>query len=398
MGGRAHLGRALAGRSGIGPITRFDASAYRTKIAAEASDWIPTDHFDRKELRRLDTVAQFAMVAAREAIQDANARFQNGDSERTAVIIGSGIGGMGTVTAQNRVLFERGPQRVSPFMIPMILPETAASMVAIEHGLKGPNFAVTSACASGANAIGEAARMIRTGAADMAVCGGTEAGVIEISVAGFGAMRAISVRNDDPTTASRPFDRERDGFVVGEGAGILVLESFEHAQARGARIHAELLGYATNDDAFHITAPPETGEGAAACMALCLADAGLAPDEIDYINAHGTSTPLNDKTETLAIKKVLGDHAYDTPISSTKSITGHLLGAAGALEAILSIKALQTGMIPGTMNLTTPDPECDLDYCPNEARQRDIGTALSNSFGFGGHNACLIFGNAGGQI
>jgi len=274
----------------------------------------------------------------------------------------------------------------------MILPETPASMAAIEFGLTGPNFAVTSACASGANAIGEAANMLRHGLADVALCGGAENGVIEIALAGFSAMKALSTRNDDPASASRPFDRDRDGFVVGEGAAILIIETLEHAQARGAHIYAELLGYGSNDDAFHITAPTEDGAGAAACMQLALRDADLQPQQIGYINAHGTSTPLNDATETRAIKRALGEHAYRVPVSSTKSMTGHLLGAAGALEAALCIKAIETGIIPPTMNLQHRDPECDLDYVPNAARQAQVQVVLSNSFGFGGHNACLILG------
>lgn len=384
----------VAGRSGVGPITRFDATDYKTTIAAEAHYFNPNEHFPARDARRIDAFAQFAMVAAREALGDAGftvESFANGLGERTAVIIGSGIGGMGTVTEQNRVLFERGPSRVSPFLIPMILPESAASMVAIEYGLKGPNMAVTSACATGANAIGEAYRMIQHGIADLGVCGGSEAGVIEISLAGFGALRALSVRNDEPERASRPFDRERDGFVIGEGAGIMVLEALEHALERGAAIHAEIVGYSSNDDAYHITAPDPDGAGATACMRLALASAGLRPEEIDYVNAHGTSTALNDVTETRAIKEALGRRAYRTPISSTKSMTGHLLGAAGALEALLSIRALETGIIPPTINLEHPDPECDLDYVPNQARRAELRTALSNSFGFGGHNVCLIF-------
>lgn len=384
----------VAGKSGVGPVTKFDVSEYKTTIAAEARHFEPEEHFPARDVRRMDSFAQFALVAAREAVRHAGLSveaFTDGLGERTAVIIGSGIGGMGTVTEQNRVLFERGPNRVSPFLIPMILPESAASMVAIEFGLKGPNMAVTSACATGANAIGETYRMIQYGMADIGVCGGSEAGVIEIALAGFGAMRAISVRNDEPERASRPFDRERDGFVIGEGAGVLVLESLEHALARGATIHGELIGYSSNDDAYHITAPDPDGAGATACMRLALASAGLEPEEIDYINAHGTSTLLNDATETRAIKEALGKHAYQVPVSSTKSMTGHLLGAAGALEAALTIQALKTGIIPPTINLEYPDPECDLDYVPNQARRAEIRTALSNSFGFGGHNVCLVF-------
>ncbi len=383
----------VSGKSGVGPITKFDASEFKTTIAAEVRHFDPEEHFLARDARRTDPFVQFALVAAREALAQAGLTadsFAGGLGERTAVIIGSGIGGMSTITEQNRVLWERGPGRVSPFLIPMILPESAASMVAIEYGLKGPNMAVTSACATGANAIGEAYRMIQHGRADISVCGGSEAGVIEIALAGFGAMRAISVRNDEPERASRPFDRERDGFVIGEGAGILVLESLEHALARGATIHGELIGYSSNDDAYHITAPDPDGAGAAACIRLALASAGIQPEEVDYINAHGTSTMLNDAAETRAIKEALGAHAYRIAVSSTKSMTGHLLGAAGALEAILTIKALETGTIPPTINLEYPDPECDLDYVPNRPRHAEIRTALSNSFGFGGHNVCLV--------
>jgi beta-ketoacyl-acyl-carrier-protein synthase II len=384
----------VAGKSGIGPITHFDTTDYRTTIGAEVKGLDVRDHFAPKDARRTDPFVQYAMIASREAVRSAGlgaVALLSGLSERAAVIIGSGIGGMSTVTEQVQVLFSRGPGKVSPFLIPMILPETAASMVAIEFGLRGPNMAVTSACATGANAIGEAGEMIRRGVADIALAGGTEAGVIPISVAGFSAMRALSERNDAPQQASRPFDRDRDGFVVGEGAGIVVLEELEHARTRGATIYAELVGYGSNDDAFHITAPEENGAGAAACMRTALGSAGMAPEEIDYINAHGTSTPLNDTTETRAIKTVFGTHAYRVPISSTKSMTGHLLGAAGALEAILSTMALREGVIPPTINLDHPDPECDLDYVAHEARRVALRTALSNSFGFGGHNVALIF-------
>ena len=381
----------VAGRSGIAQITKFDTAGYRTTIAAEVKGFKATDHFPPKEARRMDEFVQYALVASREAVRDAALPLDNGVGERTAVIIGSGIGGIRTTTQQTLTLAERGPNRVSPFLIPMILPDTAAGMVAIEFGLRGPNMAVTSACASGATAIGEAYEIVRRGAADAALCGGTEAGIVPIAVAGFAVMGALSERNDDPEGASRPFDRGRDGFVIGEGAAILVLEELEHARARGATIHAEVLGYGATDDAFHIAAPDENGAGAIACMSQALAAAGLAPEQIDYINAHGTSTPLNDITETRAIKAVFGDHARRLAVSSTKSMTGHLLGAAGALEAVLSIKALQTQCIPPTINLTDPDPECDLDYVPHTARAVPLQAVLSNSFGFGGHNACLIF-------
>ncbi len=381
----------IEGKSGVAPITKFDATDYRTTIAAEVKDFDPHDHFDRKKVRRLDPFVQFGLVAAREAIASSDIEFEDSLAERTAVIIGSGIGGITTIIEQADVLRERGPDRISPFLIPMILPETAASLVSIEFGLKGPNMAMTSACATSANTVGEAYEMIRREDADTAVCGGTEAGVVPLSVSGFAAMRALSTRNDEPARASRPFDRDRDGFIVGEGAGILVLETLEHARERGATIYAELVAYASNDDAYHITAPLEDGEGAAICMRQAMASANLEPKDIDYINAHGTSTPLNDVMETRAIKQALGERAYDIPVSSTKSMTGHLLGATGAVESIFCVKTLREGIVPPTMNLDNPDPECDLDYVPYEPRHMDVRTAMTNSFGFGGHNVCLIF-------
>jgi 3-oxoacyl-[acyl-carrier-protein] synthase II len=380
----------LAGRGGVGPITRFDTTDFRSTIAAEVKDFDPKAYFPPKEVRRMDTFVQYALVAAREAVADAGLTFDDELGGRTAVIVGSGIGGIGTTSEQITTLNDRGPGRVSPFLIPMILPESAASMVAIEFGLRGANMAVTSACATGANAIGEGAEMIRRGAADVALCGGSEAGIVPVAVAGFSIMRALSERNGDPARASRPFDRDRDGFVVGEGAGILVLEALDHALARGAHIYAELVGYGSTCDAYHITAPDENGRGAIDCMKQALDSAGLAPEEIDYINAHGTSTPLNDVAETRAIKAVFGDHAAKVAISSTKSMTGHLLGAAGALEAILSARAITDQVAPPTINLENPDPECDLDYVPGQARPMPIRTVLSNSFGFGGHNVSLI--------
>jgi 3-oxoacyl-[acyl-carrier-protein] synthase II len=384
----------IAGRSGVGPITHFDTTDYRTTIAAEIKGFDPKNYIPPKEARRMDPFAQYALVASQEAIRSAGLppSGERGDlSTRTAVIIGSGIGGIGTTTEQTLVLKERGPSRVSPFLIPMILPETAASMVAIQFGFRGPNMAVTSACATGANAIGEASEMIKRNVADVAICGGTEAGIVPISVAGFSIMRALSERNDEPQRASRPFDRNRDGFVIGEGAGILVLEELEHARARGAQILAELVGYGSTDDAFHITAPDEDGSGAIACMHMALQSGGLRPEQIGYINAHGTGTPLNDVAETKAIKALFGDQAYRCPVSSTKSMTGHLLGAAGALEAVLSIQALRHQTLPPTINLDDPDPACDLDYVPHRARPAAIEFVMSNSFGFGGHNVCLVF-------
>lgn len=384
-------GAMVAGRSGVGPITRFDASGYKTRIAAELKGFDPTDHFSAREVRRLDRFIQYALVAAREAVRDAGLVLDDGQGERAAVILGSGVGGIGTITEQTRLLERRGPNRVSPFLIPMILVDTAAGLVAIEFGFTGPNMAVISACATGSNSVGEAFEMIRRGVVDVAVCGGTEAGIVPIAVAGFNVMRAISQRNDEPERASRPFDRDRDGFVLGEGAALLILEEMECARARGAVMHAEVVGYGSTCDAFHIAAPKQDGAGAAACMQQALASAGLAPEEIDYINAHGTSTRLNDVIETRAIKTVFGAHASRLMVSSTKSMTGHLLGAAGGLEAIVCVKALESGIVPPTINLDEPDPECDLDYVPHKTREVRITTAMSNSFGFGGHNATLIF-------
>ncbi|MFB0545340.1 MAG: beta-ketoacyl-ACP synthase II [Anaerolineae bacterium] len=379
------------GRSGVGPITHFDASELNTQIAAEVKDFDPKEHFGHKEARRLDRVVQFALVASKEALEDAQLVINDGNAEEIGVVIGSGIGGISTLLEQVKVMDTRGPRRVSPFLIPMIIPDTSAGQVAISFGAKGPNMAVVSACATGANAIGEAAEMIRRGAAQAMICGGTEAAIQPIAVAGFSIMQALSTRNDEPERASRPFDAERDGFIMGEGAGVLILESLAHARARGARIYGEVVGYGSTADAYHITAPAEKGEGGTRAMRMALKSAGLEPEEIDYINAHGTSTKLNDIGETVAIKNVFGPHAYRLPISSTKSMIGHLLGAAGAVEAIASIKALEEGLIHPTINYEHPDPECDLDYVPNTARPAELHTVMSNSFGFGGHNACLIF-------
>jgi len=382
---------AVAGKSGITRITRFDPDGYRSQIAGEVKNLDPNQHFDRRDARRMDPVLWYALIAGREAVADAGLSTPMADSDRVGVIVASGIGGLTTTSKQVEVLLKRGPDRVSPFLVPMILPDAAASRIAIEFGLRGPNMAVTSACASGTNAIGEAYAMIRRGIADAMLCGGSEAGIVPIALAGFSAMRALSERNDDPQAASRPFDKDRDGFVIAEGAAILVLEALDHARARGARIYGELVGYGSTDDAYHIAAPLDNGAEAARCMRLALAEAGLTPEDVDYINAHGTSTPLNDVTETHAIRAALGDAADDVAVSSTKSVTGHLLGAAGALEAAFTLKALQEGVLPPTMNLDEPDPECDLDYVPNVAREADVKVALSNSFGFGGHNACLAF-------
>jgi len=390
--GVADMWTALVeGRSGVAPITHFDASELKTRFAAEVKDFHPEEHFGRREARHMDRFVQFALVAAREAVADARIEFDAVDQHRVGVLIGTGIGGIHTILEQARIMDTRGPRRLSPFFIPMILPDIAAGHIAIVYGLKGPNMAVSSACATGTNAIGEAAEMIRRGSADIMICGGSEAAIVPLAIAGFNIIRAISTRNDDPTRASRPFDAKRDGFVVGEGSGILILESLEHAQQRGAHIYAEVLGYGASADAYHIAAPAENGEGAVAAMRAALSDAGIAPDEVDYLNAHGTSTELNDVTETAAIKTTFGDHAYRLAVSSTKSMTGHLLGAAGAVEAIACVKALEDQIIPPTINYEYPDPRCDLDYVPNEARRAPLRTVMSNSFGFGGHNASLIF-------
>ncbi len=383
----------VAGHSGVGPITLFDPAPFETRFAAEVKGFDPAALFGRKDARRMDRFTQFAVAAAGQALADAQLPITPETAPRIACIFGSGIGGISTILAETQVMRDKGVDRVSPFLVPMMLPDTAPGQIAIQYGLKGPNMAIVTACASSANAIGEATETIRRGAADAALTGGAEAGIVPLAVAGFNVMTAVSRRNDAPQKASRPFDATRDGFVIGEGGAALVLENLDHAQARGARIYAEVLGYGASADAYHITAPQETGEGAALAMRTALAQAGLAPQDIGYLNAHGTSTPLNDKSETAAIKLVFGSAAYKVPISSTKSMTGHLLGAAGALEAIICVKALQEGILPPTINYETPDPECDLDYIPNAARHVSIRAAMSNSFGFGGHNACLIFGN-----
>jgi len=386
----------IAGRSGVGPITHFDASEYPARIAAEVKAFDPAALFGRREARRMDRFTQFAMVAAGQALEDSGLTVTDDNAHRVGAVIGSGVGGISAILEQAEVLRERGPRRVSPFLVPMMLPDTAPGQVAISYGLKGPNFAVISACASGANAIGEAAEVIRRGAADAMLAGGAEGAIVPLAFAGFTVMQAVSTRNDEPERASRPFDATRDGFVMGEGSGVVLLESAAHARARGARIYAELIGYGATADAFHITAPDETGDGAARAMQAALDQAGIPPQQVGYLNAHGTSTVLNDKGETAAIKTVFGDHAYQLAVSSTKSMTGHLLGAAGAIEAIFSVLALTEGVLPPTINYEYPDPECDLDYVPNEARRVLVDVAMSNSFGFGGHNACLILKRANG--
>ncbi|MCI0425003.1 MAG: beta-ketoacyl-ACP synthase II [Actinobacteria bacterium] len=381
----------LKGRSGAGRITLFDPTGYRTTIAAEV-DWDTTAHFDAKEARRLDRFSEFFIVAARQAITHAGLDFAADEeaAARSGVMVGAGFGGMGSFIEEIQVLETRGPDRVSPTGVPRIIPNMAAGLVSIEHNLTGPVSCVVTACSASANAIGDAAEIIRRGAADVMVAGGAEAAITTFGIATFAQSRALSTRNDDPTAASRPFDAGRDGFVMGEGGAVLVLESLEHAAARGAEVLAEVTGYGMSADAYHITLPKPGGMGAAKAMVAALQDAGLAPDAIGYINAHGTSTPANDSTETAAIKIAMGEAAATTPVSSTKSMTGHLLGGAGAVEAIFSILAIRDHILPPTINYETPDPECDLDYVPNEAREATLEHAMSNSFGFGGHNVALV--------
>jgi 3-oxoacyl-[acyl-carrier-protein] synthase II len=381
----------VGGKSGIAPITRFDPTGYQTTFAGEVKDFDPVARMGRKDARRTDRYSHFAVAAALEALEQASLTIDDAIADRVGVLIGSGMGGAETLDAGMETVLTEGPNRLSPFFMPMFLGNMASGTVAIATGARGPNFAPVSACASSAHAIGEAAAIIRRGQADVMIAGGSEAPLARMVVAGFNAMGALSTRNDDPTAASRPFDAERDGFVLGEGGAALILESAEHAARRGAPVLAELTGYATTDDANHMVQPAPGGIGAARAMTLAFDTAGLQPEDIDYINAHGTSTPLNEKFETQAIKAAFGDTAYRVPISSTKSMTGHLLGAAGALEAALAIMAIQQGMVPPTINQTSPDPDCDLDYVPNVARRADIEHVMSNSMGFGGHNVSLIF-------
>ncbi|QBS37790.1 beta-ketoacyl-[acyl-carrier-protein] synthase II [Thermaerobacter sp. FW80] len=381
----------LAGRSGIRRISRFDPSPFPSQIAGEVPGFDPTAFIDRKEARRMDRFTQFAMATVAMALRDAGLDPASLDGDRLGVVMGTGIGGIETFVEQAAVMAERGPDRVSPFFIPMMIANMAAGQVAIRYGARGPNTTVVTACAASAHAIGEAFRILQRGQADVMITGGSEAAIVPLGLAGFCAMKALSTRNDRPEAASRPFDRGRDGFVMAEGAGALILETLEHARRRGARIYAEIIGYGSTADAHHITQPAPGGEGGARAMEAALADAGIDPTDVDYINAHGTSTPQGDVAETLAIKRVFGDHAYRLAVSSTKSMTGHLLGAAGAVEAILTVLALRDGVLPPTINLDDPDPECDLDYVPHRARPRAIRVALSNSFGFGGQNACLAF-------
>ncbi|MCL4465111.1 MAG: beta-ketoacyl-ACP synthase II [Chloroflexi bacterium] len=379
------------GRSGIGPITAFDASGLEVRIAGEAKGFKATDYLEPKEARRMDRFTHFAVVAANAAVRDAGLNIRGNNAEAVGVAIGSGIGGISTIVEQVKVMELKGPRRVSPFLVPMMILNMAAGQVSIATGAKGPNISVVSACATSSHSVGEAAEIIKRGDADVMLAGGSEAPIIPIGIVAFSQAQALSVRNDEPTRASRPFDAERDGFVAAEGGAVLVLETLEHALARGAHIYCELVGYGSTADAYHITAPPEGGEGAVRSMRMALRKAGLAPEQVDYINAHGTSTPLNDRAETDAIKTVFDAHAYKVAISSSKSMHGHMLGAAGAMEAIVCIKAIETGIIPPTINYEHPDPACDLDYVPNVARQAEVEVALTNSLGFGGHNSTLIF-------
>jgi 3-oxoacyl-[acyl-carrier-protein] synthase II len=382
--------RLINGTSGIRRITKFDASAMATQIAGEVVEFEIDKFIPKKEQRRMDPFCHYAVAAAKLAVDDSGIQFASEDLFRAGCMVGSGVGGLITMEEQHSVLLNRGPDRSSPFMIPMMIVNMASGLVAIEHGLKGPNMCVVTACASGTHSIGEAARQIQYGDADIMIAGGTEAVVCPLGIAGFSSMRAMSTRNDDPTTASRPFDKDRDGFVMGEGAGIVVLEEYEHAVKRGAKIYAEVGGYGATCDANHITAPSPGGEGGARAMVKAMNEAGLTPDQVDYINAHGTSTPVGDKSETDAVKVAFGESAKKVMVSSTKSVTGHLLGAAGGVETIICALAILKGVVPPTMNYTTPDPELDLDYVPNQAREFKIRACLNNSLGFGGHNASLL--------
>lgn len=385
-----------AGRSGIGPITLFDPEFYVTKIAGEVrGEFDPSGHIPVKELRRMDRFQQFAVVAGSQAVEDAGLACPPPDPFRCGIVIGSGMGGLATIENGTEILRVKGPKRIPPLMLTMTVINLAPGMLSIKFGFKGPNFGMVNACTSGASALGEAYRLVQSGRADLVLAGGAEAVVTKLSIAAFNALRALSTKNDEPEKASRPFDKERDGFVISEGSGMLVLEDLDHARARGARIHGEMVGYGATDDAYHFVMPDPDGEGAYRAMKLAVEDAGISPEQIGYINAHGTSTELNDKMETVAIKRLLGSSAKKVSISSTKSVTGHLIGAAGAVEAIYALMALKTGVIPPTINLDNPDPECDLDYTPHKAVSRELEYVLSNSFAFGGQNAGLLFKRTG---
>lgn len=380
------------GRSGINRITRFDPSEFQTQIAGEVKDFNPEDYVEKKDIKKMDLFIHYAIAAADMAVRDAELEINEKNGNRIGVIVGTGLGGLPSIEKYHKVLLERGPGRITPFFIPMLIANLASGQIAMRYGAKGPNSCVVTACATGAHCIGDSARAIRYGDADVIIAGGTEANLSPLCIAGFNVMRALSVRNDEPERASRPFDRDRDGFIVAEGAGVVILEELGYAKKRGApRIYGEVIGYGYNGDAYHITAPAPEGEGAARCMEMALADAQISPEEVDHINAHGTSTTLNDLTETQAIKRVFREYAWKVPISGTKSMTGHILGGAGSVEAIFSLLAIRDGIVPPTINLDNPDPECDLDYVPQKAREVKVNVVLSNAFGFGGTNAVLIF-------
>jgi len=383
--------KVCEGVSGVGPITKFDATDFDTKIAAEVKDFRSEDYLAPKDIKKMDIFIHYALAATRIAVDDAGLEISEENAGRVGVIVGTGLGGLTSIEKYHSVLLERGPQRITPFFIPMLIANEASGQIAIQFGAKGSNLCVVTACATGAHSIGEAYRCVQYGDADAVIAGGVEATITPLAVGGFNAMKAISTRNSEPERASRPFDRDRDGFVLGEGSGIMILEELEHARRRGAKIYAEMVGYGYSADAYHMAAPDPDGDGASRCMQMALQDARLSPEEVDYINAHGTSTELNDITETVAIKRVFGDYAHKLPVSSTKSVTGHLLGAAGSTEAIFSCLTIRDKIIPPTVNYENPDPRCDLDYVPSAAREADVGVVLSNAFGFGGTNATLAF-------
>ena len=380
-----------AGKSGIGRISRFDTTNFQTKIAGEVKDFDPEDFLDKKQVRRMDSFVHYCMAATIMAMEDSKLEVANQDAERIGVLIGTGLGGLPTLEKNHTLLIEGGPKKISPFFIPMMIANMAPGQIAIHFGIKGPNTCVVTACAAGSHAIGDSYKLIQRGDADIVITGGTEATITPLNIGGFNAMKAISTNNDEPEKASRPFDKNRDGFVPAEGAGTIILEELELALKRGANIYGEIVGYGLTSDAFHITAPDPQGGGAARCMKMALLDANILPSEVNYINAHGTSTPMNDTIETLAIKTVFNEYSKKIPVSSTKSMTGHLLGAAGGVEAVFTILTIRDGIIPPTINYETPDPDCDLDYVPNVARKADVRIAISNSFGFGGTNATLVF-------
>ena len=379
------------GKSGIGPLTRFDPNGFETKIAGEVKGFTPEAYIEKKEIKKMDLFIQYALAATKEALEDSKLKITSENCEHIGVIVGTGLGGLPTIEKYHQILLEKGPNRISPFFIPMLIANLASGQIAIQFGAKGPNTCIVTACATGAHCIGDAFRALVYGDADAIITGGTEANITPLTIGGFNAMKALSTRNEEPEKACRPFEKNRDGFVAAEGAGILILEELDFALRRGAKIYGELIGYGYTGDAYHITAPPPEGEGAARCMRMAIKDAGLRPEDVGYINAHGTSTPLNDLTETQAIKTVFGEHAKKVAISATKSMTGHLLGAAGSTEAIFTLLAIRDGIIPPTINYDVPDPECDLDYVPNVARRQPLTVAMSNAFGFGGTNATLIF-------